>query len=174
MESDIEVGTGEVKISCAGAALCARALGSCIAVVAYDPVKKMGGIAHVMLPGRAGKNIKDEKTRYAEDGIEDLLSKLTDLGVKAASLEISLVGGADLLGEGDIHSLLTASVLGYLSRLGIEPKIERLGGRLARSVRLETDSGKVFYAEGEQRTMILSSEGEKACHLPQDEEIGGS
>jgi len=129
MESDIEVGTGEVKIACAGATLRARALGSCIAVIAYEPIKKVGGIAHVMLPGRAGKNIKDEKTRYAEDAIDDLLVKLTDLGAETAGLEISLVGGADLLGEGNIHLQVASSVKGYLSCLNIKPKIERLGGR---------------------------------------------
>lgn len=53
MRETIDVQTGEVKASRQNIVLCSKAIGSCIAVVAYDSAKKIGALAHVMLPGRA-------------------------------------------------------------------------------------------------------------------------
>jgi len=100
-----------------------------------------------MLPGRAG-NRTEEKTRHAEDAIDDLLGKIKNPRAEIADLEISLIGGADLLGEGDIHLLVKDSILGYLRHLGTRPKLQRLGGDQPRSVWLEVGSGRILYTEG--------------------------
>ncbi|MBI4669610.1 MAG: hypothetical protein HY747_10605 [Elusimicrobia bacterium] len=46
----IEVGIGQVKVG-RKAILRADAIGSCIAVAAYDSKKRVGAMAHVMLAG---------------------------------------------------------------------------------------------------------------------------
>ena len=69
-------------------------LGSCVAVVAYDVTTKIGGLAHIMLPG---KSAKGNNNKYAENAITNLLDKFKNLGVPKTNIEICLVGGANVL-----------------------------------------------------------------------------
>ncbi|NPD48298.1 MULTISPECIES: chemotaxis protein CheD, partial [unclassified Lentimicrobium] len=72
-------------------------LGSCVAVVAYDISTKIGGMAHVMLPGKSPKDNKEDENKYAENAITNLLSELSKLGSSKQNIEICLVGGANVL-----------------------------------------------------------------------------
>ncbi len=143
----IDVDTGEIKTSSAPVVLRSIAIGSCIAVVVYDPVLKMGGIAHTMLPGRSPN--AENKTKYSKDAIDILLDTIGKLGAKISDLEVNVVGGANVLQEGDIPDRVTESVLGHLESLGLQLKARRLGGIQRRSVFLDTISGRVFYTEGD-------------------------
>ncbi|MFH1698902.1 MAG: chemotaxis protein CheD [Candidatus Omnitrophota bacterium] len=145
----IDVDTGEVKVTSEPVVLQAMAIGSCVAVVVFDRGKKIGGLAHIMLPGRSPEKESKEKPKYTEDAVDELLEKLKNLGAKTEDLEISLVGGADLLGEGNIAELIVNSVLDYLKRLGIKLKQQRLGGTQRRSISLDISSGKIVYTEGD-------------------------
>lgn len=150
-----EVDTGEVRVSRAPAVLHAPALGSCIAVLAYDRLTKIGGMAHVMLPGRAEKTSPAEKNRYAENAIDDLLDEVAGLGADIASLQVSLVGGADLIGDGNIHIQVRDSVMRYLEYLHITPAAQRLGGACARSVWMDLAEGNIYYTENGQGVIEL-------------------
>ncbi|MHC4156555.1 MAG: chemotaxis protein CheD [Planctomycetota bacterium] len=75
MKRVIDVNTGEVRVSTKSAVLRSLAIGSCIAVVAYDAKRRIGAIAHVMLPGRAPEKAL-EKTKYAADAIEEMLGRM--------------------------------------------------------------------------------------------------
>ena len=50
-DTTISVGLGEVEVSKDPlVVLAAHGLGSCIGVLAYDPIAKVGGLAHILLP----------------------------------------------------------------------------------------------------------------------------
>ena len=66
MEEIIDVNTGQVRFGRGDVVLRSLAIGSCIAVAAYDAEARVGALAHIMLPGRAPEDCL-EKTRYAED-----------------------------------------------------------------------------------------------------------
>lgn len=152
----IDVDTGEVKVSAESVVLRAMAIGSCVVVVAFDRGKKIGGLAHIMLPGRSPEIKSEDKTKYTEDAIDELLGKLRNLSVKREDLEISLVGGADLLGENNISEQIADSVLNYLEKLRIVVQRKCLGGIQRRSVSLDIGSGKILYTEGD-------SQGKELC-----------
>lgn len=149
MNEQIDVDTGEVKVSLGSGTLRVLALGSCVAVIAYDRAGKRGGLAHVMLPGRALKRDGEDRTKYAEDAIDALFEKMKSLGGRIEDLEIVLIGGADVLGEGNISMLVVNSVLDHLKRLGIKPAKQMLGGTQRRSVLIDTGSGRIIYTEGD-------------------------
>lgn len=151
----INVETGEVKASAEPVVLHAPAIGSCVVVIAYDPATKIGGMAHVMLPGRAPMHLCNGTRKYAENAIDELLKKTGALGASAADSKISLVGGADLLGDCDIHLLVKDSVIRYLAALHIFAGIQRLGGACARSVWLELATGDIYCRENDQPMMKL-------------------
>lgn len=148
-EEIIDVNTGEIKVSSKPVILRALALGSCVAVVAYDKINKIGGLAHVMLPGKSPNKEKIEKTKYAENAIDTLLTSMQNLGSNRADIGISLVGGANMFGEDSIPKEVVYSILGYLKTIGIEPKNKIIGGKNYRTASLDIASGKIFYTESD-------------------------
>ena len=145
----IYVGTGKVEVSSKPVILRVMAIGSCIVVAVYDRNRKIGGLAHIMLPGRSPGGNDDVRTKYAEDAIDILLDTAKKGGAGAEDLEVNVVGGANVLAEGSISGEVVGSVLDYLKKLGIEPKNKKTGGTERRSVSLDIESGKIFYSEGD-------------------------
>ncbi|MEA1981730.1 MAG: chemotaxis protein CheD [candidate division Zixibacteria bacterium] len=151
----IDVDTGEIQVSSEPIILQSIALGSCVALVVYDRNLKIGGIAHIMLPG---KSLSAKNTKFSADAIESLLESINKLGAKTSDLEISIVGGANVLREGDIPNKVIESVLYYLKKSNLELNNMRVGGVERRSVFLDIESGNVFYTEGNSTKKILLKE----------------
>ncbi len=152
----MDVDTGDIQVAESPVCLQSIALGSCIALIMYESELKIGGLAHIMLPGRSTSNQKP--TQYAEDAIESLIDTVKILGAKAEDLQISIVGGANILQEGDLPDKLIESVLGHLERLNFGVTFMRVGGILRRSVMLDTNSGQIFFTEGDDTTKVLLSD----------------
>jgi len=72
------VAAGEIAVGLAGEVLAARGVGSCVVVALYDPVARLGGLAHAMLPRRG--NAGDEPLKYVDAAIERLLAELEAAG----------------------------------------------------------------------------------------------
>ncbi|MEK7296501.1 MAG: chemotaxis protein CheD, partial [Planctomycetota bacterium] len=70
----ITVGVGDLKITRSPHAL-KTLLGSCIGIVLYDPIKKIGGLLHIMLPRRNSDDLK--LTKYADTGLPYFISQMT-------------------------------------------------------------------------------------------------
>ncbi|MBU2103105.1 MAG: chemotaxis protein CheD [Candidatus Omnitrophica bacterium] len=151
----IDVITAEVKVCSASAVLHAQALGSCVAIAAHDKINKIGGLAHVMLPGKSPESEKSENPKYAADAIALLLARMQRCGSDIADIEVNLFGGANVLGEGSINEEIVKSILGYLKARGIKPKNEKLGGNTYRTVSLDIDSGAITYCEGSSEIKTL-------------------
>ena len=149
----VDVDTGSIRVSSEPAILQAVALGSCVAVLVCERNKKIGGLAHVMLPGKSPS--MEKNTKYAEDAIRTLLDDVSELGAELEDLEISLVGGANVLQEGDIPDIVIESVLDYLKQLRLELHCMRVGGIARRSVFLDTTSSRIYYTEGDNTTKTL-------------------
>ena len=90
-----------MEISTCGIIIRALALGSCIAVVAYDAKNRIGGIAHIMLFGKAPENKNQEENKYAENAISNLLLQMQKAGADKESMEFCLAGGANVLRRND-------------------------------------------------------------------------
>jgi chemotaxis receptor (MCP) glutamine deamidase CheD len=46
-----------------------------VVVTAHDPDARVGGMAHVMLPGASQNPGSSDQTKYAEDAIQELMRK---------------------------------------------------------------------------------------------------
>jgi len=75
------VNTGEVRSGGPDTILNSGAIGSCIVITAFVSEKKIGAMAHVMLPGEATIKNQLQATRYAANAIEEMLGQLKRLGV---------------------------------------------------------------------------------------------
>jgi len=67
-------------------------LGSCVAVCLWDPVRKIGGINHYLLPAFTGDGVASP--RFGNIAIAELLEQLTALGCRKRDLQAKLFGGA--------------------------------------------------------------------------------
>lgn len=74
------------------------ALGSCLGIAVYDPVVKVGGLVHVMLPLSKADPAKArmKPAMYVDTGLSHLLKHLYDLGARKNNLIISVAGGASM------------------------------------------------------------------------------
>ena len=71
-------------------------LGSCIGLTLYDPVTKIGGMVHYMLPDSTKVSNNSNKAKFADTGIEELLKKVIAAGASKTRLVAKIAGGADL------------------------------------------------------------------------------
>ncbi len=151
-----DVGVGIVTVTREKIVLKAIALGSCIGVAAYDAGERIGGMAHIMLPGRAPDKAV-EKTRYAASAIEEMIGQMIEMGSKPGDIEVCLVGGGNVLERDDdtICESNIESVRKILAGKGIVVQASSLGGTKRKSVLLDIDNGRISYTEGDEREKNL-------------------
>jgi PAS domain S-box-containing protein len=159
------VGTGEVIFGHAGDILESTPLGSCIAVCVYDSRLGVGGMAHVMLPGEAPEN-ESEKNKYALNAVEALSHGMRQMGCEAASIDVCLIGAANVLDISDdtISRKNLDSVLNALREKNLKISAESVGGTLRRSAKFDVKNGAVFFSVGDDEERLLwgaSSKGLK-------------
>ena len=147
-ETTIMVGLGEVKISeDPDSTLACLGLGSCIAISMYDPVAKVGGMAHVVLPNSHGKT-GEKASRYADVAVPLLLEGIKKCGGADSRLVIKMAGGAQMSmapGLGTAFKIgedNAAAVKAALASQGLLPNAVVTGGNKGRTMRLMIESGK--------------------------------
>ncbi len=116
-------------------------LGSCVAACIYDPVMKIGGMNHFLLP-----LAKQDKTdiRYAAAAMETLVNSLLRRGAKRERLEAKLFGGARMIPTlPDIGRRNAEAATRILQDDGIRIVNGDLCGHEARRVRFWPTSGRV-------------------------------
>lgn len=114
-------------------------LGSCVAACLHDPVRKIGGMNHFLLPD--GPDTRD--IRYASAAMEQLVNSLLKMGGRRDRLIAKLFGGARMLkGLPDIGHRNGEAALAFLRGEGIAVSAQSLGGTNARRVRFWPETGR--------------------------------
>jgi chemotaxis protein CheD len=121
-------------------------LGSCVGVVLRDPDRKVGGLAHIMLPTR--RRDDESSGKYADSAILALLDRLAGSGCRPASLQALLIGGAQMfpMSNATIASIGDQNVQAarrVLAERRIPIVFEDTGGTAGRSVVYSNATGKV-------------------------------
>ncbi len=121
-------------------------LGSCVGVILHDPVRRISGLAHVMLPrsNRGDPSIG----KYADTAIPALLTMLTGNGSRASSLRAYLVGGAKMFpiasgGIGSIGDQNVSAARRVLEEASVPIVFEDTGGTRGRTVMFDNARGEV-------------------------------
>lgn len=151
------VNTGEVYAATAGTILNSGAIGSCVVIAACDLQNKVGGMAHVMLPGESPPNGKTHRTKYGKDAIKELLNQLTALGADKKNIKVCLLGGAnvlkrinDTIGIDNINS-----VKKFLNKLQVTVCAESLGGTERRTALFDIETTCVYFTVGDAKEKLL-------------------
>ncbi len=146
----VVVGVGDMCVTAEpGARIVTYALGSCLGVVIHDPVARVGGLLHVMLPDSAIDEVKAGRTpaMFVDTGVPLLFRTSYRLGARKERLVVKVVGGARSAARAEddqfqIGQRNLAAVRRILERNGIPVAAEDVGGYgRPRTVVLDVDSG---------------------------------
>ena len=161
----IAVGVGELAVTDdANTILATYALGSCVAVCVWDPISRVAGLLHALLPsaddhsGRA----RTQPAAFVDSGVRQLFEEAARRGLQKSRTVVHLLGGAELerssvprlqIGRRNVLAARKA-----LWAAGVLVAGEAVGGQSPRSVSLRAGSGVVEIRTGLDR-MVIEWEG---------------
>jgi chemotaxis protein CheD len=145
-------------------------LGSCISACIRDPVARVGGMNHFMLPEPKEKACDSwgESTRYGSYAMESLINGILKRGGLKSRLEIKLFGAGKIYESNiDIGARNVEWVLTFLKMEGLISIKADLGDVFPRKVYYFTDSGRVLMKKIERikNQTIFVREAEYAARL---------
>ena len=109
----IKVGMADLKTAKAPNTLTTLGLGSCIGLTLYDPVTKIGGLVHYMLPDSTKLKNNTNIAKFGDTGIRELLRQVLALGANQRRLVAKIAGGACILKELRIPLIAEDTGLNY-------------------------------------------------------------
>lgn len=118
-------------------------LGSCVAACLRDPVARIGGMNHFLLPGDGDRLKSRDAERYGVHLMELLVNGLMSRGAQRGRLEAKLFGGAKtIFKSSDIGEMNGAFAEHFLKNEGISIIGGSLGGKQGRRVEFWPVSGR--------------------------------
>jgi chemotaxis protein CheD len=93
--SEIRVNVADFAVATEGS-IVTIGLGSCVAITLYDRVTRVGGLAHVLLPGQAMSRDRTKPGKFPERAIPLMLEQMRALGAKDENVQAKIAGGASM------------------------------------------------------------------------------
>ena len=146
MREEIKIGIGDMKVLRQSGTLITYALGSCIGITLYDPVIKLGGLLHIMLP-KAGDQGAATPFKFADTGIREMIRKMAAYGGISRRYVCKIAGGAQMFQMtgpiGNIGERNIASVREELAAQQIRIQGEDVGKNYASTMLMDVSTGTV-------------------------------
>jgi len=139
------VGIGDCKIGTNPHVLVTYSLGSCVAIILYDIMKKIASLIHSLLPEPRGAI--DNPYKYVKTAIPRAVKDIEGKGAEKKNLVASVVGGASILkstlslsiGKRNVEAAKT-----MLAKYGIRIVASDTGGNYSRSVFFNISTGYLY------------------------------
>ena len=123
-------------------------LGSCVAVCLFDPIRRIGGMNHILLPGNSDAKPFSNPIRYGINAMELLINAIMNLGGNRKWLVAKAFGGGHILSgfseENGPGRKNIRFVFEFLEVEGINLISQNFGGYDSRRIYFHTDTGDVF------------------------------
>ena len=135
-------------------------VGSCAGILVVSP-GRFGAASHSLLPKRRSSDPEKPVGKYVDSAVEELVRVVTEAGYWPRAMKCWVVGGAEVFhfestNRHDIGAENVALAETLLRGHTFRVNTEATGGDLARTVRLNVGSGKLF------------------VHTPKDANLDGS
>ncbi|HEC39638.1 hypothetical protein LCGC14_0751210 [marine sediment metagenome] len=111
-------------------------LGSCIALILFDSLKKIGSMSHILLPSsEKAKNINFPH-KYADLSVKCLAYELISKGAYLKNIKAIIIGGSSIFNNMDIgiSGDNIETVKTHLAKLNLKIVREETGGNQGRTV----------------------------------------
>ena len=135
------------------------ALGSCIAVMVYDPVRMAAGMIHYMLPlsETSPEKAKAKPAMFADTGIPLLFQSMYKLGCRKQDLVVKVAGGGALYDDKGVFSIgkRNYTVLRKMFwKSSVIIAAEDVGGSRSRTARIYVGNGRcTVSSQGEEKDL---------------------
>lgn len=146
----IKVGMADLNICKSPNIITTLGLGSCIGLTFYDPVTKVGGMVHYMLPDSTKVRNNANIAKFADTGIDELLKRVLAAGANRNRLVAKIAGGAKMFevsGMSDIGNIGARNAEAakmILNKMRIKLVAEDTGLNYGRTVELHCDTGDFY------------------------------
>ncbi len=153
------VGVSDLKVSDdSESVLITYSLGSCIGVTVYDPLARVGGMLHSMLPDSDLDPAKAQKNPYmfADTGIPSLFKEAYKLGAKKQRMKVIVVGGSQVLDQKGFFNIGKRNYMAVRKifwKNNVMIDYEDIGGSSNRTLKLAVKNGRTW--------LKVSSQGER-------------
>ena len=153
MSNEVIVKIADLRVDRDPAIITTHGLGSCLAIMLYDPETRVGGLAHVMLPTPDLSRLKAPPGKCPQTAIEQMLLQLEGLGGKRFRITAKLAGGSTMFagllmnrrdGGANIGQRNAQEAKRVLNALNIPITAEDIGGDYGRSVEFILSTGTVL------------------------------
>ena len=145
----IKVGMADLKVCKPPDNLTTIGLGSCIGIALYDPVSKVTGLAHIMLPDSTAIRNNSNIAKFADTGIQKLYDDMIKAGANKTRIVAKIAGGAKMFamsGAGassiNVGEKNAQASRDKLKQLGIRLISEDCGLNFGRTVELYSEDGR--------------------------------
>ena len=145
----IKVGMADLKVCKAPDNLTTLGLGSCVGACVYDPVTKISGMLHCMLPDSTKIANNQNRAKFADSGLDDLIAEMVKLGADRKRLVAKIAGGAQMFAFSGNNDMLRVgdrnveAVKTKLSALHIPVKAEDTGLNYGRTIEFFSETGSL-------------------------------
>lgn len=150
MAKIIKVGMADLNVCKSPDGITTLGLGSCVGICIRDPIAKVGGMAHAMLPDSTQINNNTNRFKFADTGIEDLVAKIVSIGGRKTRFEAKIAGGAQMfafqnksdmtrVGERNVEACIKK-----LRQLGIPLKAQDTGLNYGRTIIYYPETGELI------------------------------
>ena len=152
----LTVGIGGLEVSGdKGTVLITHGLGSCIAIVVFDPKRKVGGMLHFQLPTSTLSPVRavESPGTFADTGIPLLFERMYALGSKKGDIVVKAAGGGNFHNDNgtfDIGKRNHTMMRKIFWKAQVLVTAEDVGGSKSRTARLYVDTGQVTIQSGSE------------------------
>ncbi len=150
MGNVIKVGMADLQVAKAPDSLITLGLGSCIGLTLYDPVTKVGGMVHYMLPDSTQLKNNTNIAKFGDTGIRELYNRMIKQGAAPRRMVAKIAGGAKMF---EVSGLSNVGHVGernalqakkMLKELNVPLVAEDTGLNYGRTVTLDCETGDFF------------------------------
>jgi chemotaxis protein CheD len=148
MTKEIMVTAGKYYIASNPTKLCCIGLGSCVAVTLYDRTRRIGGLAHAMLPSYISGIDRRNPGKYVDTSIYLMVDELIAMDTSKKVLKAKIVGGAQMFnfitpGTMDIGEQNIQVAKKILKEEGIILAKENVRGQKGRTIAFDLCTGLI-------------------------------
>lgn len=157
----IKVGMADLKVCISPDGVTTLGLGSCVGIAIRDPITKIGGLAHIMLPDSTAIRNQTNSYKFADTGIEELVRLMVEKGASKQRMVAKIAGGAQMFAFQNKSELVRVGERNVeatklkLKELGIKILAEDTGNSYGRTVVFYPETGDYYIrAVGKSETVI--------------------
>lgn len=129
-------------------------LGSCVSIVMWHPLRRVGGMCHIMLPCRSQPGSAPLDGRYADEAMQLFVQESQKYRVRLSEMQVKLFGGGNMF---PAHAIAFSPTIGernvdvareLLAAQGLTVCAEHVGGHGHRRVVFDVLNGDVYVGHG--------------------------